>query len=138
MKCERCGRNEATYFVRSNVNGHITQSHLCPACARAAGVAGRASLWDDDFFARPFSLLEPFFGGMGQGLLGEFPAPDEPDTPAPARQSDDLLPPVEQEKWQTQCRRNALESQLQDAVDREDYESAARLRDELKRLPQII
>ena len=70
MKCERCGQNEATYFVRSNVNGRVTQSHLCPACARAMGVAGRTSLWDDGFFTRPFSLLEPFFGTMGQGLLG--------------------------------------------------------------------
>ena len=138
MKCERCGRNEATYFVRSNVNGRVTEAHLCPACARAMGVAGRTSLWDDDFFTRPFSLLEPFFGAMGQGLLGEFPAPDEPDTPAQPRKSDELLTGAEQEKLQNQCRRNALESQLKDAVEREDYESAARLRDELKQLPQTI
>ena len=84
MKCERCGQNEATYFVRSNVNGRVTQSHLCPACARATGVAGRTSLWDGDFFTRPFSLLEPFFGAMGQGLLGEFPAPRRARHPRPA------------------------------------------------------
>ena len=42
MKCEHCGKNEATFFYKSSVNGHVTQVHLCQDCAQApgAGLAG--------------------------------------------------------------------------------------------------
>lgn len=36
------------------------------------------SLFDDDFFSRPFSLLEPFVGGFGSRMLTEFPEPGQP------------------------------------------------------------
>ena len=37
MKCEHCGKNEATFFYKSSVNGHVTQVHLCQDCAQAMG-----------------------------------------------------------------------------------------------------
>ena len=33
MKCEKCGKNEATCFYSSNINGKITEKHLCSQCA---------------------------------------------------------------------------------------------------------
>ena len=33
MRCDRCGRNEATFYYKSNINGKVTQIHLCPQCA---------------------------------------------------------------------------------------------------------
>ena len=39
MKCEHCGRNEATFFYKSSVNGHVTQVHLCQDCAQQKGNA---------------------------------------------------------------------------------------------------
>ena len=94
MKCDRCGKNEATFYYKSNINGRVTETHLCPDCARAMGYAGsmsgRMSSWfDDDWFDRPFRMLEPFFGGFevvdvslvhrGHGIgngIADFP--DEP------------------------------------------------------------
>ena len=71
MKCDRCGKNEATFHYKTNINGRVTEAHLCPDCARAMGYAGsmsgRMSSWfDDDWFDRPFRMLEPFFGGFVQ------------------------------------------------------------------------
>ena len=143
MKCEHCGKNEATFFVKSNINGKVTQVRLCQSCAQKLGYADqlrtefrRPSFFEDDFFLHPFSMLEPFFGEMGKRMLTEFPDPTErPAQTAAAEPAVHLVSEEEQAKLQLQCRRNALEAQLKDAIAREDFESAIQLRDELKTLP---
>lgn len=34
MKCDRCGKNEATFYYKSNINGRVTEGaplpRLCP------------------------------------------------------------------------------------------------------------
>ena len=91
-------------------------------------------------FLDPFSLLEDF--GMLSNRMTEFPAPleeaartaagieEEPTVPA------GLVGRDEQARLQKERQRNALENQLKAAIDSENYEEAARLRDELKKLPQ--
>lgn len=147
MKCERCGKNEATFYYKSSINGKVTELHLCPECAEALDYTESLrstwrrplSLFDDDFFSRPFGLLEPLFDGFGTRLLTEFPQPDQPDaevsipTPQPRR---GLVSDEEQKALQSERRRNALRSQLDAAVREERYEDAAKLRDELRSLPQ--
>ena len=144
MKCDRCGKNDATFYYKSNINGRVTETHLCDSCARAMGYAGSVqsrmvSCFDDDWFDRPFRMLEPFFGGFGDRMLTEFPSPvnvleqaqtADPDSGA----KDDLLPHDEAMSLALERKRNALETQLHNAVAEERYEDAARLRDELKAL----
>ena len=142
MKCERCGRKEATFYYQSNINDRVTQVHLCPDCAAELGYADR--LYQSfrpsrRSFFDPFSLLEDF--GMLSNRMTEFPAPLEeaaraaagieeaPDAPA------GLVGRDEQVRLQKERQRNALQAQLQAAIDSENYEEAARLRDELKKLP---
>lgn len=43
---------------------------------------------------------------------------------------------ADQVRFSLQRQRNALQTQLRHAVEAEDFESAARLRDQLKALPQ--
>ena len=76
MKCQNCGKNEATFYYKSNINGRVMESHLCPECARQLGLVQdmrrpmMSSFWDDDdFFTRPFRMLEPLLGGFGSRLL---------------------------------------------------------------------
>ena len=143
MKCERCGRNEATFYYQSNINGKVTQVHLCPACAEELGYPDRLYQTlrpSRRSFLDPFSLLEDF--GMLSNRMTEFPAPleeaartaagieEEPTVPA------GLVGRDEQARLQKERQRNALENQLKAAIDSENYEEAARLRDELKKLPQ--
>ena len=138
MKCDRCGKNEATFYYKSNINGRVTETHLCPDCARAMGYAGfverRMSSWfDDDWFDRPFRMLEPFFGGFGSRMLTEFPQPV--DVLEQAQSADPENSAAEEAmSLALERRRNALETQLHNAVAEERYEDAARLRDELKAL----
>ena len=86
MKCEHCGKNEATFFYKSSINGHVTQVHLCQDCAQAMGYTDSLrrsmrpmSLFGGDFFSRPFSLLEPFMDSFGSRMLTEFPEPGQPE-----------------------------------------------------------
>ena len=73
-------------------------------------------------------------------MLTEFPEPV--DVTRQAQQAvaeapeDALVDKAEQERFSLQCQRNALQTQLRHAVEAEDFESAARLRDQLKALPQ--
>ena len=137
MKCQNCGKNEATFYYRSSINGRVMESHLCPECARQLGLVQdmrrpmMSSFWDDDdFFTRPFRMLEPLLGGFGSRLLTEFPEPvEEP-------REDNLVQGDEREKLSRQRQRNALETQLRHAVETENFEEAARLRDQLRSLPQ--
>ena len=78
MKCQNCGRNEATYYYKSSINGRVTETHLCADCARKLGYVQRMqpdSFFGDDFFSHPFRLFEPLLGGFGNRLLTEFPEP---------------------------------------------------------------
>ena len=98
------------------------------------------SLWDDDFFARPFRMLEPLLGGFGSRLLTEFPEPvdvtQEARRTAAEPQDDSLVQGDEREQLSRRRQRNALETQLRHAVETENFEEAAKLRDQLRSLPQ--
>ena len=147
MKCQNCGKNEATFYYKSNINGRVMESHLCPECARQLGLVQdmrrpmMSSFWDDDdFFTRPFRMLEPLLGGFGSRLLTEFPEPvdvtQQARRAAEEPREDNLVQGAEREKLSRQRQRNALETQLRHAVETEDFEEAAKLRDQLRSLPQ--
>ena len=147
MKCQNCGKNEATFYYKSNINGRVMESHLCPECARQLGLVPdmrrpmMSSFWaDDDFVTRPFRMLEPLLGGFGSRLLTEFPEPvdvtQQARRAAEGPRGDTLVQGDEREKLSRQRQRNALETQLRHAVETENFEEAARLRDQLRSLPQ--
>ncbi|MBQ9646822.1 MAG: UvrB/UvrC motif-containing protein [Oscillospiraceae bacterium] len=147
MRCEHCGRNEATFHYQTTVNGHTEEAHLCPACAAELGYStdfggGFGSMLGDTF-GSVFSLLPSMFGGFGD-FFGEpqltpaarrtlqmVPAPDEP-----VYETESLLSDAEGAALRRERERNALNVRLQEAVESEDYERAAQLRDELKKLDE--
>ena len=150
MRCEHCGRNEATFHYQSTVNGYTEEAHLCVECATALGYRERFGGGRPEAFSDPFegvfSLLPSMFGGFGG--LGDFfdgprltpvarrtlqlaPAPDEPYD-----EVESLLGEAEGQALRRERERNSLQVRLKEAVDAEDYEQAARLRDELKRLEE--
>jgi len=146
MKCDRCGKNDATFYYKSNINGRVTETHLCQSCAREMGYgrSGRNSFFGDsffgdDWFSRPFGMLEPLLGGFGSRLLTEFPQPVDVLEQAQTDTARDdggagQLPKEEAASLALERKRNALKTQLRNAVEEERFEDAARLRDELKSL----
>lgn len=129
MKCERCGFNDATVYYRSTVNGRTAERHLCADCARELGYGGAAfpellrtlpQMFSEDFAAFPA------FTGAARRALRTLPQEQPEQTPLLDRETENALRHEREE--------NALRMQLQEAVEAEDYERAAKLRDELKAL----
>lgn len=131
MKCENCGRNDATFYYRSNVNGRVTEAHLCASCANALGYRTELG-WDDLFSFLPRAaggegfFDEPSFTPAARRTLRVLPAEEEHEQP--------LLSEQEQQELRRERERNALRLALSEALEQENYEQAAKLRDELKRL----
>lgn len=65
MLCQRCNKNEVTTHYTQNVNGQITEYHLCSECAEAMGIGGMFSGFGG-FGGFTFSPL----GGMLGSMLG--------------------------------------------------------------------
>ena len=131
MKCEHCGRKEATFYYRSNVNGRVHEAHLCQNCAAELGYdfSWENSMEDlFSFFPRVSGddFAMPRLTRAAQRTLRVPPAEEEHEKP--------LLSPQEQQKLRRQREKNALRVALDEALDAEDYERAASLRDELRRL----
>ena len=133
MRCEHCGRNEATFHYQSTVNGFTEEVHLCAECAAELGYRERLTF---SLLPSMFGGFEDFFGGArltpaARRTLQLVPAPDEP-----CYEAESLLDEAEGRSLRRERERNSLRFRLQEAVGAEDYELAARLRDELKQLEE--
>lgn len=61
MKCQHCNQKEATAYFKQNINGEVTEMHLCADCAKELGVMQEFS--PENFFA------DSFFGNLlGAGI----------------------------------------------------------------------
>ena len=149
MKCENCGKNEVTFVYQSNVNGQVTEKHLCADCAEKLGYTQRLA-------AQSQRMMQNFFGGglfddfftpfpslLGRGMrMLESPFDDffaeMPALGAPAEEKqeaqkpqDTLLEQEEQNQISRTRQLNALRIEMQKAVAEENFERAAELRDQI-------
>ena len=154
MKCENCGKNEVTFVYQSNVNGQITEKHLCAECAERLGYTQRLAAQSqrmmrglfggglfDDFFTPVPSLLSRM-NRMLEDPFDDFFA-DMPALGAPVEQRqeaqkspDTLLEGAEQNQLAKTRQLNALRMEMQKAVGEENFERAAELRDQIHALEQ--
>ena len=163
MLCEHCGKKEATFYYKTNVNGDVNEQHLCCDCAKELGYlndmetnfAGfhqfNQKLFPDfDEFFAPMpalagNMFEPFnriFSDMDRMFpeLGSFTeAIPERTASAPAEHQacqvrSDLVSDEEQRKLNQERRINALRCEMQNAIKTENFERAAALRDEIRGL----
>ena len=155
MKCENCGKNEVTFVYQSNVNGRVTEKHLCADCAEKLGYTQRLAAHSqrmmqnffggglfDDFFT-PFPSL---LGGLNRMLESPFDdffadmpalgAPAGKEQEAPQKSQDTLLKQEEQEEISKARQINALRMEMQRAVQEENFERAAELRDQIRSMGQ--
>ena len=154
MKCENCGKNEVTFVYQSNVNGQITEKHLCSECAEKLGYTQRLAAYSQRMTRNLFGggLFEDFFtpvpsllGRMNRMLEDPFDdffadmpalgAPAEAKQEAPKPQ-DTLLEQEEQNAISQERQLNALRMEMQKAVAAENFERAAELRDQIHSMEQ--
>ena len=147
MKCENCGRNEANFVYRSSINGRTEERHLCQACAEKLG-------YTRSFFDQRPSVMDSFFGNnsffssmpslMGRMLenpfddfFDEMPAIGAvPVQEVQKERKDNLLSCEEQRRFSYLRQMNALKHAQKKAIHEEDFERAAQLRDEIRKLEE--
>jgi protein arginine kinase activator len=155
MMCQRC-QEEASVHLTETIDGRRRELHLCPACARKTGLKLPESPPELALDAVVQSLIVTHVGEL-VGELAELTCPDcglkfmefrargrlgcPNDYGVFAR---GLLPLVQRTHGATRhvgkvarrrpaaSRRLRLRSRLREAIAREDYELAARLRDQLR------
>lgn len=153
MKCENCGKNEVTLVYQSNINGKVTEKHLCSECAEKLGYSQRVaahsqrmmqSFFGNSFFDDFFSPVPSLMGRMTRMLedpfddffadmpaLGAAPAQQEDQS---QQKQDDLVGKEEQGRFAYMRQMNALKMEMKKAVHQENFERAAELRDQIRAL----
>jgi protein arginine kinase activator len=131
MKCDKCGR-DANFYYSSTVNGQHEERCLCADCAREAGFENAFDFDDMETMAGVISgLLGSILGGETPGkALGPMMAARR--LSRPLSEAESHIPADAGEEFRARRETEALRQQLADAVEAEDYELAARLRDRLK------
>ena len=153
MKCENCGKNEVTFVYQSNINGKVTEKHLCSECAEKLGYTQKIaahsqrmiqnffgnSIFGNSFFDDFFSPVPSLMGRMLEDPFDDFFADMPALGAAPAKQEeqkkeDDLVDREEQGRFAYLRQMNALKMEMKKAVHQENFERAAELRDEIHKL----
>ena len=162
MKCEHCGKNEIAFVYQSNINGKVSEKHLCGECAEQLGYTRRIAarsrrmmqdLMSDGFFGR--SLFDDFFTPM-PNLLGrmnrmlESPFDDFfADMPAlnsageckqeqVSQKQEHLVSEEEQKNFSNERELNALRMEMRRVVEQENFERAAELRDQIRAMEAAV
>lgn len=155
MKCENCGKEEVNFHFTSNINGNITEKHLCAECAGKLGYTDKPAVrpeasFEDIFMelfgAKPnrrvfsgYGLMLPTFIIPTMGMLvpntgyAEEAEETEEAEKVKSEKPVQIKPEIDAE-MQKRREVNILRGQMKQAAEAEDYEKAAALRDSIKKL----
>lgn len=159
MKCDNCGKEEVNFHYTSNINGNITEKHLCSDCAVKLGIAGALGFTEkpeeegtvqssqemsfEEAFRDLFGVqpTRRMFGGFGM-VLPTFVIPTVgiimPGVgPAEREEVPEKTIEIKTEVDDEMKKRrelNVMREQMRQAAESEDFEKAAALRDSIKAL----
>lgn len=158
MLCEKCGKNVATTHVKRTINGKTEEHYYCAECAKAQGVQ---SLWDSfdlglgnfwgSLFADPG--VRPLTDtvrceGCGHSFREIVESGHAGCPQCYTTFYDRLLPSIQRihgkvqhtgkipvaggEKARRQHKLDTLKRELEENIEKQNYEACAKLRDEIK------
>ena len=160
MKCERCNEREATVLYKQTLNGEYTEAHLCAECAaKAQNEAGFSAHFPfgGDLFGNLFGISAPVKAPASKQCEGcgatfadvrragkvccakcydTFAAELEPTLRSLYGNTHHVgrAPAARRAARDKQNRMTELKKELRTAIENENFEDAARLRDEIKAL----
>ncbi|MDR3310159.1 MAG: UvrB/UvrC motif-containing protein [Oscillospiraceae bacterium] len=129
MKCQKCN-NEATYHLHQNVNGDVTELHLCAGCAELDGDAERFAAFSA--FPKMPSLTGAMFGELSGGMFAFAPRRTDISGLFPAAEPSAEPQPAADAELSRRRELNVMRENMRVAAAREDFETAAKIRDEIK------
>ena len=145
MKCQKCGKNETSFHYSSNINGAVTEAHLCMECAKESGYDFPRMFGSENFMSGmfPSGMLRGFLPMpiLGYGMMN------------PARQwgiqglssgecgcgaceaSENHCDAKEVDESMNKRRElNIIKEQMRQAAEKENFEEAAKLRDQIRQM----
>lgn len=150
MLCEKCGTNLASLHLSQNINGKKAEIHVCKNCAEQMGYLGADNIFSTDFF----NLLTPNIAGHARcpgcgETYEEYKATKRIGCQQCYSHFAGFLEPVLKrvhgsalhtgklpKKVSGALRQKRelehLRRQLQEAIQNENFEEAARLRDKIR------
>ena len=139
MRCQNCGRNEANVFYTQNINGKKSEICLCSECAGELNVFDTFSNHFDFGFYRMFCNFFDDFGNLGLlelprlslGRRGNFITEEDYYDRGNPELDEALKNITSKNKGLT--KKEKLEKELKECIQKENYERAAEIRDELKK-----
>lgn len=133
MKCEKCGKNNATIFSKININDITEEAYICSVCAKEDGIVDELSLYFHDNDEKFCSCKTTFAEIKQSGFVG---CPNCYQT-----FKEELLPiisslhgNIKNQGKRPLTKIEKLEQQIDEAVKNKFYELAIKLNDELKSL----
>lgn len=159
MLCEKCHINQATTHVKQNINGKVSEMHLCSACAAGLSVN---SMFGGGLFGSQASILGSLFGNQISGNRQESQVCPNCGTqlheisasgrmgcaecyrvfrsylqPSIRRihgtaQHAGKIPANKENELTAEQKLKSLREQMEEAIERQDFEQAALLRDQIR------
>jgi protein arginine kinase activator len=163
MKCDNCGKEEVNFHYTSNINGNITEKHLCAECADNLGITstlgitgnlgfdGKSNHADkpdpdpsfEEIFADLFGAkpTRRMIGGFGMVFptfiiptVGFVVPRGGPDGEAVQPERMSEIKIEIDDEMRKRREINILREQMRQAAEAEDFEKAAALRDTVRKL----
>ena len=153
MKCQNCGKNETNFHFSSNVNGNVTQTHLCSECAAKSGYDFERIFSADRMVSRFFQsnmrgsfMPMPMIGySLMPDILPELIAWPQTDSQSnecccggvcatPTQENKEKITPSIDDKMKKRREINVIREQMRCAAEKEDFEKAAELRDKIHQM----
>jgi protein arginine kinase activator len=133
MLCEKCKKNEANVHISKNINGRTTDLHLCESCARESGELLSMNQFLGNFFesVMPLRVRRVAYMPDGSPSDNKYAGCEDCVEDLPAYKPEGMMPPI---KNGGDTKLEELKERLKAAVEKEEFERAAELRDEIKKL----
>ena len=157
MKCQKCGKNEVNFHYSSNVNGNMTETHLCSQCAAESGfdigqifsqgqlvefgqLFDLGTIFDGMFPVRGVSGFVPLAipmmttNQMSPFTMRPHAGMIEQDTSCACGCGKNMNEDPNYKVDEEMKLRRELNAQMRAAVEKEEFEKAAELRDKIKEI----
>ena len=141
MICEKCKKNTATVHLKQTINGSVKETFLCPVCAQEEGlIAGNFF----SLFNAPLKTTQKLTCPTCKSTLdfyrktGRFACPDCYSAFSDSVES--ILKKIHKtsehkgDMSSVPSKLDKLKLELRDAIETENFELAAKLRDEIKEM----
>jgi len=133
MKCQKCGQNEVNFYYSSNVNGAVSETHLCSPCASGEGYDIMNMFSFKGMFEEflPLMSASRYYLPTAQKVMVNKPALTA-KCECGNHTAEDIINKADTQMMEIR----ELNKQMRVAVENEEFEKAAEIRDRIKELKQ--